>query len=387
MKNEYGDGNENQGIHGLKSIEFVSKEIRPPRDVMNMLKNKVGLKVKGLDNHYWEDNNKSAKQESEFIKKKVGEYVSQGVVEVCKTPPRYINPLSVVKKLIYKSNTIKKRLVIDVSRNLNLLVDKIPSKPDELSHAEQMFEKDMWAATLDLKGMYHHAFLQDETAELFGFRVPNAKGGSTFYRYKALPFGFKNAGALMARLTGPLIRYIRSLGIYVNLYIDDFLIVDPSQADLVKKTEIVKQVFRLAGWTFESQKSMSDPAQIVEYLGFVINFKEFTYSISQEKRQHIKEQIKDLLSVNQVQGQVPTRQLAECLGKLASVRKAVGPILAICLRHTQHELGRAVFTGVIDQPFWGGSVHLDPDCIRELVLAFRALSTTLQRRIPPSGKK
>ena len=345
------------------------------------------MKVKGVNGRYWEDNNKSAKQELAFVQTKVKEYVEKGVVEVCKTPPKFVNPLSVVKKIVYKTGATKKRLVIDVSRHLNPLVEKMPSKPDELSHAEQMFEKGMWAATLDLEGMYHHAFLQEETAELFGFRVPNAKGGSTFYRYKALPFGFKNSGALMARLTKPLIRYIRSLGIYVNLYIDDFLIIDPSQADLAKKIEIVKLVFRLAGWTFEAEKSMKEPAQSVEYLGFIINFKDFTYSISKEKRQHIKEQIRDLLTKNQVEGQVPTRQVAECLGKLASVRKAVGPILAVCLRHSQHELGRAVFTGIIDQPFWGGSVHLDPDCIRELLLAFRALSTISHRRIPPSGEK
>ena len=47
--------------------------------------------------------------------------------------------------------------------------------------------------------------------------------GPRLSKYQQVPFVFKNAGALTARLTGPLIRYIRirSLRIYVNLYIDD----------------------------------------------------------------------------------------------------------------------------------------------------------------------
>ena len=380
MKNQLG------GIHCPEAVAFVEREIRPPPDIIRILKNKIKIDPPGLSAFYTEPNNRSAAQNMRFVEQKIKDYLEKGVVEQCETPPRFVNPLSVVSKVIYKTGKIKQRLVIDVSRQLNIKVEKMKSKPDELSNAEQMFEQGMWAVTLDLKAMFHHALLQDETSELFGFRIRNPKGGSTFYRYKALPFGFRNSGAVMQRLTNPLIRYLRALGIYLNLYIDDFLLLDKSKENLVKKVKLGKTVFRLAGWTFENEKSMTEPAQMIEYLGHRIDFRDMSYSIAPEKRKFIKDLVTEIVHRNQVEGQVPARNLAACLGKLAAIRKAVGPILSICLRHTQHKLGVAVFTGDIENPDWNRNVVLDNDCIKELMLASRVLSTVLSRRIPHPEK-
>ena len=207
--------------------------------------------------------------------------------------------------------------MVDVSRYVNLHVQKMPSKLDKLMKAEQFFSKGMYAITLDLRSMYHQALLQEETGDLFGFCINDPKGGPTFYEYKALPFGFRNLGALMQRLTNPLIRYLRQLDVYVNLYIDNFLIIDTSKQGALEKAKLTKIVFRLAGWTFESKKLMKEPSQVVEYLRMIINCK--------EKRKFIKELLIDVGHKNQVQGQIPSKKLAECRRQAGSRAKSCGP--------------------------------------------------------------
>ena len=386
---QYGDGTQNiqDGIHGTRAIDFITKEVKAPRDVIRMLVECIEIQPKGIRGRYEEPNNKSATAEMAFVRDKIQEYEKKGVVEKCVKPPRAINPLSVAKKFIYASGEQKKRLVLDVSRCINLGVEKMVSKPEELSAAEQIFSQGMWAMTLDLKSMYHHAALTEDSADLFGFRISNPMGGSLFYRFRKLPFGYKNSGALMQRLTNPLLRYLREQGVNINLYIDDFLIVSDSKQETADIASLVKLVFSLAGWTFEPDKSMKEPCQVVEYLGIIIDFQNMTYSLQPEKRKFIKDLVTQVAHENQVNGSVPARKLAECLGKLASVRKAIGPILSVCLRHTQHCLGAAVFTGDIENPNWEVNLYLDNDSIKELMLAHRVLATVQSRRIPPAGQK
>ena len=386
---QYGDGIENVqgGIHCARAIDFVTKEVKAPRDVVRMLVECIKIQPRGIRGRYEEPNNRSAAVEMAFVRDKVQEYEKKGVVERCAKPPRAINPLSVVKKVIYASGEQKKRLVIDVSRHVNLGVEKMVSKPEELSAAEQIFSKGMWAMTLDLKSMYHHAALTEDSADLFGFRIGNPMGGSSFYRFRKLPFGYRNSGAIMQRLTNPLLRYLREQGVHINLYIDDFLVISESKQETAEIASLVKLVFSLAGWTFEPDKSMKEPCQVVEYLGIIIDFQKMTYSLQPEKRKFIKDLVTQVAHENQVNGSVPARKLAECLGKLASVRKAIGPMLAVCLRHTQHCLGAAVFTGDVENPNWEVNLHLDEDCIKELMLAHRVIATVQNRRIPPAGQK
>ena len=386
---QYGDGTEavQGGIHCAKAIDFITKEVKAPKDVLRMLVGHIDIQPRGLHGQYEEPNNRSAMIEMNFVRQKVKEYEEKSVVERCVKPPRAVNPLSVVKKIIYASGIEKKRLVIDVSRHVNLGVEKMVSKPEELSAAEQLFTQGMWAMTLDLQGMYHHASLTESTANLFGFRISNPSGGSSFYRFRKLPFGYKNSGAIMQRLTNPLLRYLREQGVHVNLYIDDFLVMSDSKQETAEIADLVQLVFSLAGWTFEPDKSMKEPCQTVEYLGIIIDFQNMTYSLCPEKRKFIKDLVAQVAHENQVNGSVPARKLAECLGKLASVRKAIGPMLAVCLRHTQHCLGAAVFTGDIENPNWEVSLHLDEDCVKELMLAHRILTTIQSRRIPPAGKQ
>ena len=377
-----------ESIHSAESVRFMDSEIRPPAEVLKILKEKLEIVPdKKLDSFYTEPNNSSANREEEFVRKKVMDYLDTGVVEEVVTPPRYCNPLSVVSKIIYKTGECKKRLVLDVSRNLNDKVKKWPGRPDDLSAAEQFFEEGMYGCVLDLKSMFHHCKLRDQTAELFGFRLRNPAGGSTFYRYKALPFGFRNSGAIMQMLTDPLIRYLRTAGVVITLYIDDFLVIEKSKESLEKKVELVITVFELAGWIFEKEKTVRIPSQRVEYLGFIIDFEKMTYSIDEDKRKHVIGLIKDVLEAEKKAGKVTTKEVAECLGKVISLKRAIGPIIGMCLRHTQHRLGQAVFTGDLLNPDWGGSMSFDKDCIRELLMALRLVESVKDRRIPPVGKQ
>ena len=388
LKREYGEGgNDIVGIHGRNEIKFMETEIRAPQNVLGILKNKLRVQATDLPPVYQEKNNKSAVANMDFIRSKVSEYVKNQVVEKCYDPPRFINPLSVAKKTVYSTGEVKSRLVLDVSRSVNTKVKKLAQRPDSLETIEQHFRPGLYGTVLDLRAMFHNCKLQSDTSELFGFKVKRVEGGHDFYKYLALPFGYRNAGAIMQALTTPIVRYLRGAGVTMNLYIDDFLILGEGEEELKDKVELVVLVFELAGYRFAWDKSSLTPSKVVEYLGLVLDFQSMTYSIDADKRKHIRQMVVDVLHKEQVNGKISTREVAACVGKLVSLRKALGHIIHICLRHTQHELGVAVHAGNQGEPNWEGFMTLDEDCVRELMLAAKLVKGIENRRFPPAGEK
>ena len=390
LKGKYGDLSKPHvdGIDDRKSIFFMKDEIKANDEVLNILENKLKVPVKGSKSPYFEKNNSSSLKDLPFVREKVGTYVKDGVVEKLDHMPWYCNPLSVASKVIYRSNDLKKRLVIDVSRKLNLKVPKMTARPDTLDVIEQQFSKGMWASTLDLRAMYHHLELAPESMNFFGFRVRNENGnGHSFYRFRKLPFGFINSGAIMHKITAPIVRYLRAAGVNMSIYIDDILILGDSEKDTQDKVKLCVLVFTLAGYAFAWDKCCLAPGRKVEYLGFQLDFEKMAYSIDPCKKQFIQKSIIDILQENTDKGSIPTRKVAEVLGKLISIKRALGPIILVILRHVQHELGRAVLTENLEEPFWDGNMVLDEQCEKELTMAAKVLQQIESRSFPSPQKR
>jgi hypothetical protein len=111
------------GIH--ESIEFWKETFDKDKYVEGILKHGYKIPVKMTDDEaatvYREKNNKSARGESSYIRGEVARLVAEGKVIKVADPPRCTNPLSVAYK-INADGSVKKRLVIDLSRWVNKFV-------------------------------------------------------------------------------------------------------------------------------------------------------------------------------------------------------------------------------------------------------------------------
>ena len=96
-------------------------------------------------------NNASARKESDFVTEAVLGLLHDNRVEEFDAGPKIINPLS-----ISVQNTGKKRLILDL-RHINLHVFKQKFKCEGLHTIKDIFSRNCFVFSFDLKSGYHHA--------------------------------------------------------------------------------------------------------------------------------------------------------------------------------------------------------------------------------------
>ena len=114
-----------------------------------------------------------------------------------------------------------------------------------------------WGATLDLKDAYLHIPVKLSDRKWLGFCI-----GSQNYRYKVLPFGLSTVPRTFTRA-----EYLRQRGIFVYVYLDDWLITAPSPGILRQQIQSVSQLFTSLGLLINARKSALVPSQQIQFLG------------------------------------------------------------------------------------------------------------------------
>ena len=120
-------------------------------------------------------------------------------------------------------------------------------------------------------------------------------------------------------------------------------------------------VFQLAGWQVNFEKSHLEPAQTMQYLGFVIDTVNMKFFLPQRRLVDVKTKLDHVLYLCKSKLKVHVKVLAEVLGSLASMSKSHGSILMVMTRHSQHILGKTVF-----ENDWNSFCLLDEHAATEL---------------------
>ena len=105
---------------------------------------KVPIDESLLPDSYYEPNNKSARDEPEFVKAEVTKLLERGCIVKCKEKPRFCNPLTVAAK------NGKKRLVLDLSRCINTYLEDDKFKLDDIRAASEMVREKDYMIVMDL---------------------------------------------------------------------------------------------------------------------------------------------------------------------------------------------------------------------------------------------
>jgi hypothetical protein len=127
---------------------------------------------------YREKNNQSARNEMSYIRAEVARLLA----------PLCTNPLSVALK-VNMDGSIKKRLVIDLSRWLNRFVRPDSFKMAQFQDALAQSLKGDYQSLFDISKAYHHLRLHPSSYELVGFCVQDEDGKERFYHYVVVVFG------------------------------------------------------------------------------------------------------------------------------------------------------------------------------------------------------
>ena len=210
------------------------------------------------------------------------------------------------------------RLILNL-KEFNKCLDKIHFKMESLANAVNMMKQDCFFSSIDLKDAYFSVNIHPGDRKYFRF---NFKG--VLYEFKGLPQGFKDSPRIFTKIIKPVLGLLRMKDHSLVGYIDDFLIQGDDKKECALATSDTGKMFDDLGFTVHPEKSVFDPTQEIEFLGFVLNSVRMEVSISISKSTAICQSIDELIS----KSCVSIRQFAQVIGMLVALDQGVsiGPV-------------------------------------------------------------
>ncbi len=272
------------------------------------------------------DNYKSALEELETTSRMVEEQAAAGVVQLPFDEVRVINSLGVVTKKLEPGQVGKPKLrvVVDAAASgVNECIRDMPFPMPKINDVVRSSFLDWWAAKFDLKDGFYHIPVNTKLTSLLGIKHP-ATGQRAAYRFlcfglKCAPFYFQGT---MVELRRMLLRNGLFQSCTVLVYIDDWILLGPNEGVVRENMTAFDKAMTELGFCLHPTKR-DGPAQIMEYIGFLLNLAWARLSITSDKRDKIRVYVNELLP--QVEKGLWDVALADTtIGKLS----AIAPVVA-----------------------------------------------------------
>lgn len=154
--------------------------------------------------------NKSAIENVEFVSKEVDCLLKKGCISEVSCKPKVVNSLTVAG-----NKASKLRLVLD-ARHVNPHLFKYKHQYEDAKVAKCMFTAEDYIFSFDLKSAYHHIEIHELSREYLGF-----KWQDRYYVFNVLPFGISTAGYIFTKVMREIVKFWRSKGIRIVMYLDD----------------------------------------------------------------------------------------------------------------------------------------------------------------------
>ena len=98
----------------------------------------------------------------------------------------------------------------------------------------------------------------------------------------------------------PPFAFLRQCGHVVLGYIDDTIFIEDTAQGIDNALHLAIPLFDGLGLTISVKKSIMRPVQKIEYLGFILNSRDMTVSLTEAKKVKIKNMARRLLSKHTV---------------------------------------------------------------------------------------
>ena len=310
-----------QGRLKLK-LAFWRDVLKAPPPILDCIESGYRLPLKFIPSPHCQPNHKSTMAYLSFVTDAIKNLVINRCVLRVSKKPHICSPLSVVS-----NSTGKLRLVLNL-RYLNQYLHVLTFKYEDLRVAAVLFEADEYLFKFDLKSGYHHVDIHPDYHTYLGFQW-ETKGMACYYVFTVLPFGLATACYLFTKIMRPLIRYWRGRGFKAIIYLDDGIVAVRGRQKALVESTWVKEDIEKAGFIINVEKSVWNPSQTMEWLGFQIDLSVGEFSVLASKIDALKLR---LLEVKDAKC-IPARKLASLIGKIISMSLALGPVTRLMTRN------------------------------------------------------
>ncbi len=299
-----------QGIFGSlrRHIEFW-ESIGACESVLNIIRYGYSIPFVTVPPPLNSPNNQSALKHKEFVSQEIKEHITQGFVLEVKSKPYCVNPLTVA------DNGDKLRLVLDMHSS-NDYVRKVKFRIEDMKTLIPLLQKSGFMAKFDLKKGYFHVQMNPNNYQYLGFQWEGK-----FYVFTVLVFGLSSAPYVFTKLMRCLVKRWRALGIPSVVYLDDGILTLPSQVSCSYASSLVQKDLAEAGFFVQPSKCVFEPTQVLEWIGVIINLRNFTIKIPERRIQACLEGIRGIL---RRKGWTTARSLAAVTGRIVSMSIVLG---------------------------------------------------------------
>ena len=187
-------------------------------------------------------------------------------------------------------------------------------------------------AKIDLKNAYFAVPISDPDKKYLRFRWKDQT-----YQFNCLPFGLSCAPWVFTKITKAVTPVLREMGIRLIIYIDDILVMAESENLLKDHIQGTIYLLENLGFVINFPKSLLEPKQIIEFLGFLVDSCNMELKLPGDKLKNIRGEARKLLALEHT----TTLDLSRVLGKMNTATKAIA-IAPLFYRQLQAELQQAL---------------------------------------------
>lgn len=336
----------------------VWRKIQSSETVLNWLKNGVDIPLTQTPKPFVLKNRHFSVVEQRFIQSEIKRLRDLKVI-VPDDSLQYISPIACVPK----SNN-KHRLVFDL-RFLNSHVCTQKFKYEDINCVLDLIEKNDKIVTVDIKDGFLHVPISKESQKYLGFQFEGKR-----YKWCRLPFGLSVSPYFFCKTLRPVVYYLRSLGVRVSVYVDDFILV-AQDACIIEQRDLLLSLLQELGLQVNFEKSSVTPSYSKEYIGYIIcsnTDKGVCIKIPNRRITKLRHDINVVIK----RGYVTARGLARITGQCVSMAKAIIPA-KLLLRNLYRLLQK--------RGSWQDKLLLDKGSIQDLNWWFTGLKAWNGRTI------
>lgn len=204
--------------------------------------------------------------------------------------------------------------VILTLKQLNTDIEHYHFKMETLTTAFSCIYKNAWFAFCDLKDAYYSIQVDHRYRKFLRFSSKNQ-----LYEYTCLPNGLTTAPRVFTKVLKVVFSQLRKWGHLNVAYIDDSLLISRSYLEAkINTTDTVKLLYDL-GFTINPTKSVLEPTQVIEFLGFTIDSRTMRIKLTERKAIDIIEMCSKFIKKRQI----TIRDFAKLIGKLIASQPGV----------------------------------------------------------------
>ena len=289
-------------------------------------------------------------EEQEVISLEIKKLLKKGVIKQCEREEGDFVSTVFTRK---KKDGINMRTILNL-KSLNEHVVYHHFKMESLSDVFKIIQPNCWMASVDLKDAFYTIPIHKEYQKFFKF-IWQGK----FFVFLGMPQGYSDAMRIFTKIMKPPFSTLRKQGHLSVAFVDDSYLQGNTKAQCQENISKTLNMLKSLGFIIHTDKSVLEPTQSIEFLGFVINSVTMTVEINEMKSQAIINKIEAFL----IHKKPTVRLLASVIGSCISLLPAL-PLGKLHYRNLEKEKTKAL---KLNKGNFNGKVkNLNPQAIKEL---------------------